>query len=776
MRNGAWSAGPVREVAPVVTGVPGVSVSGVSVGRELPSSLPGQARSVGGLSAATATVTGHVGSGVTDRVGTPWTRRDWPELGARVTVSASDGTNQHRLFTGKVDGSASSLAGMGVSIPLVDDTDRLSALVSHEAVFRTMPPRSTQGAGDRRLTGMVSTWVTNLAARAAGYYSTPPQGGYCVVSAPLAGSSWPERGVLDWSGRYNSTANTWSTSHPGTSALDDSIYMADLMAEYIPDPYDLPYSGGITASRPLRITLGANQVLSNTGYVDVRWVGSGWTRYVRLAVSSTRTLTAQILADGEVVQNVVSLAGVTAPEWRFATLTVSAPASGATTMRFEIETDTGHTAAGWADYYMTTTMRDQMWDKTRVYAPPYVGLNGVQVSYGSTPPVRGFRRSFLTRPDDPLANLEVMPHLTATPARDLLEEQSEVECAAVWIDEDGILRWLGHQRMVDGPIVRTLTSSDLADAEIRVDSQDVRRQVTGTYTTWATKTTKTSRIIVYEGPKDELEAGDHAEQIITPPDDEEWVMVDSTPREVWGNIGSTYFNLGYGSYHGWTALKTDGDELPFAAGDGETPWSFGRIAPGTWKWEFTVNKLPAGADRVKTSTRSEETQYVKATYRDRGLPLLRAMGRATSVEDVYTPGATGPSWAPDLEVDFGWWVQHRSQVVTKVQRIANELRKSRAMLSGVEALPDPRLQLGDKIRITEASRTGISVVGIVTSVPHDLKAGEHSMTLGLNVLSVTTPHVTLDEFDAWYSGMTLDQLDAKFAGQTLDQIDANPLQ
>lgn len=775
MRNGAWSAGPVREVAPVVTGVPGVSVSGVSVGRELPSSLPGQARSVGGLSAATATVSGHVGAGVSDRVGTPWTRRDWPALGDRVTVSASDGTNAHKLFTGLVDGSVSSLSGMGVSIPLVDDTDRLSALVSHEAVFRTMPPRSTQGAGDRRLTGMVSTWVTNLAARAAGYYSTPPQGGYCVVSAPLAGSSWPERGVLDWSGRYNSTANTWSTSHPGTSALDDSIYMADLMAEYIPDPYDLPYSGGITASRPLRITLGANQVLANSGYVDVRWSGAGWTRFIQLTVSSTRSLSGRIVSDSDYGNaNVVTwISGDDAPEWRFATLTVSRESSSV--LRFTLETDTGVTHTGTTSAG-GTAIRDTMWERARIYAPPYVGLNGVQISYGSTTPVRGFRRSFLTRPDDPLANLEVMPHLTATPARDLLEEQSEVECAAVWIDEDGILRWLGHQRMVDGPIVRTLTSSDLADAEIRVDSQDVRRQVTGTYTTWATKTTKTSRIIVYEGPKDELEAGDHAEQIISPPDDEEWVMVDSTPREVWGNIGTTYFNLGYGSYHGWTALKTDGDEIPFAAGDGENQWAFGRIAPGAWKWEFTVNKLPSGADRLKTSTRSEETQYVKATYRGRGLPLLRAMGRATSVEDVYTPGATGPSWAPDLEVDFGWWVQHRSQVVTKVQRIANELRKSRATLSGVEALPDPRLQLGDKIRITEASRTGISVVGIVTSVPHDIKAGEHSMTLGLNILEVTTPHVTLDEFDAWYSGMTLDQLDAKFSGQTLDQIDANPLQ
>lgn len=778
MRNGAWSAGPVREVAPVVTGVPGVTVSGVSVERELPSSLPGQARSVGGLSAATATVTGHVGSGVTERVGTPWTRRDWPAPGTRVTVSASDGSNRHRLFTGKVDGSVSSLADLGVSVPLVDDTDRLSAPVSHNAVFRVMPPLSTRGYGDRRLTGMLSTWVTDLAARTAGYYSTPPMGGYCVVSAPLAGSTWPERGNLSWSGRFDADKdgmNSWKSAHPGAFVWDDAIYTSDILAEYVPDQYNQPWAGGITAERPLNLTIGLAPNPDSSGYIDVRWSGADWTRFIQLTVSSTRSLSGRIVSDNNYdTANVVTwINGADAPGWRFATLTVSRESTNV--LRFTLETDTGVTHTGTTSAG-GTAIRDTMWDRARVYVPSGVGVNGAQVGYGSTPPARGFSKTFLHNPDSPLSALDVLPHLSSVPARELLNQQAEVECAAVWIDEDGVLRWLGHQRMVDGPVVRTLSSSELADVEISVDSQDVRRQVTGKYNTWAASTSSQSRIIVYEGSQGEYEKGDHAEEVITPPSEEEWVMVDSTLAEVYGGSGSDFFNQGQGSFHGYVALTSKGDELSTGDDQGMTEWAFNAIGPGAWKWEFTVNSLPSGADRVKTATRSEDSSFIKPAYRDRGLPMLRAMGKATCTEDTYTPGLTGPSWASDLEVDFGWWVQRRSQVVTKVQRIAAELRKPRATLARVSVLADPRLQLGDKVRIVEAARSGISVVGIVSAIPQEVEAGEHTMTLELNILEVTTPHVTLDEFDAWYSGLTLDQLDQKFSGQTLAQIDANPLQ
>lgn len=774
MRDGEWATGPVREVSAVVSGLVG-TVGAVRVQRSLPSSLPGQVTAVGGRSAATADVELTREAGVSARVGTPWSRRTWPGSGDPVTVDATDGTNTHRLFTGRVDGTQSSFADGGVRVSLVDDTDNLSAQVSESPLFREMPPLSTTGDGRSRMVGLLNAHVANLAARTAGYYNTPPMQGYCLLSVPMIGSTWPERGNLRESYR-SSNVGGWARYHPGafTDYNPGSVYMSDVFASYEPDPWNTPWGGGITEDRPLSITLGARQSQASSSYVECQWVGPSYRRSIRLAVTGSRNIVAQLVHETTGITNVVFIGGGEAGAWEYATLKVRRMSQNV--LEWQVTMDTGIVKTARTTSAQTgTIMMDTLWNQAWVRIPQGCGLNGIQIGYpqGQTP-AETFRRTFVYRPETPLRNLQVVPALNAVPAADLLNDQAEAESAAVWLDEDGVLRWLGRSRMLSQPVVRELTSSDIADATVRMDAQDVRRKVTVSYTAWATRVTRRSSIVLHEGSQDEYVDGDYAEQIITPPSDEQWVQVDSTLRQIYGGIGVQRFNDGQGSFHGYTALTKDGDEISHARG-GLSQWTFEPIGPSAWKWTFNVQALPTGADRVKTITRSEDGSDLKGPYKGLGLPLLRGMGVATSSDESASSRALGPRWAPELNVDVGWFFQDQEHAQKQADWLMGELAEQRPTLTGIDILGDPRLQLGDKVRVTEQARTGLTVVGIVTDIDQDYEPGSPSMTVDLMVTQVELSGITWDEFDQGWDGYTLAQADAAHKAHTFTQHDMYPL-
>ena len=290
MRSGGWGSGQARQVSASVAGLLTTRGKKVDVSRSLPSTLPGQF-SVGGSAAATGSVSAGTSSGVTDRVGTPFYRRDWPQPGDPVGVKVTDGVNSHQVFTGNVDGTDSSFGSPDVSVKLVDHTDRLSTQVSHNAVFRTMPPLSTTGDERPRMTGLTTAHVTTMLAREAGYYMTPPRQGYIIISAPLTGSTWPERGELWESGR-STDIGQYHRYQPYFSHPDGSgtVYASDVWATYNPPSYGSPHSGSITTDRDLHLTLGAGPSQASTSYASLRWSTS---YEFRVAVTSSRTITVQ---------------------------------------------------------------------------------------------------------------------------------------------------------------------------------------------------------------------------------------------------------------------------------------------------------------------------------------------------------------------------------------------------------------------------------------------------------------------------------------------------
>src|SRR5699024_8762793 len=96
-----------------------------------------------------------------------------PRRGDRVSIDAGDGDAQARVFTGKVDTTASEVPGPLVS-ELMDDWDMLSAEVDVPSLMATMHPDIDEGP--LREVGLTATWPTRRALRQAGGYA-PPGGG-----------------------------------------------------------------------------------------------------------------------------------------------------------------------------------------------------------------------------------------------------------------------------------------------------------------------------------------------------------------------------------------------------------------------------------------------------------------------------------------------------------------------------------------------------------------------------------------------------------------------
>ncbi|MDO5619265.1 hypothetical protein [Kocuria sp.] len=773
MRNGSWSTDSVREVSAELTGITGTG-DAVSTRRAIPSPLPGQAASIGGWESSTCDFSLAEDRTVTETTATPYTRRNWPRAGQQIAVTATDGTHRHQIFTGQFDTSRSRMRSGKASIGLVDFSDRLSAKVSHQALFREMPSRATNGTGRQRLTGLLNTYVPNLAARAAGYYNTPAMDGFCVISAPFVGSTWPERGVLNDSYRA-SNIDGWARYHPGafTDSTPASIYLSDVYATYFPDVYANPWPNGLNAGRPLCITFGARQNQATSSYVGCRWNLTDSFQDIRLAVTGSRNLGAQFVTSAGTT-TVAYLSAARAGAWEYVTLQVTTNAANHIIMT--ITTDTGETVTG---TYTggSTQLRSRQWDSTRVYVPAGCGVNGVQVSYTTAAPAASrFKRTFHFRPDTPLSSLTVMPAQTSVEAGSLLNRQAEAELAAVWLDEDGELHWRGHNRLVSSPIVATLAASQLADAEIILDTQDVKRNVTVRYQTYAARATTRSTIVVHEGSQDEYAAGDAPAGIISPPADEEWVMVDSTPREIFGSRGAAEMNSGQGSFYGWTALNAQGEEISWAATNDSTTWEFARIGPQAWRWAFDVRRLPTGADRLKTASTTSENSPIKPPYRGLGLPLVRAMGRATRTQTEATSENLGPASAREYTHDVGWFIQRDDRAAALAAYIADQLKAPKPYVRGLEILPDPRLMLGDRIRVQDTVKTGLELTGVIITVDQNIAAGQHTMTVDLLITSVSEQFVTLGEYDDWYSGRSLAGVDVTFGTTTtLANKDSNPL-
>ena len=766
MRNTAWdNDATVNEVSGELE-IAGavVDASELSVSRSIPSTLPDQVAAVGGYTAAHGSaVVEPQGVAVTERSPTPWGAETPQPLTPAVVRAVVDGQSA-RVFTGLVDKASGSTSGASTDVGLVDITDRLRRLVSIPPLARIMPPPTTDGSTVPMHIGLVPSFLVDRVLRACGFYATAPMAARCVLSVPLTGSTYPERGRVLLSRRDNTWREQPYFSTSWHSPLGNRLY-----AEYEPE------IGGTTGgnlTRPMEIIFSAGNTQENACRMECVW-GNG--SAIAVGITSSKSLTVQFTYPTDTSTRTTVFTATTAElgNWRHAS--VRFEPNGDRTASITIRTNFG-------GYKRLGRATLPWWTETQPMQKVTIDLRGnevggFQVAFPANPSrLEAFTPTANITARSPLASLKGAPAIVNEDALTLLTEWAQQECAAFWIDEDGVVQWRNRDAFVSGQAVAEVTSThDLLDLEWSHDAQGAASSVTVSYREVAQQRSNTSRLVVWQGSGQTMEPGDEIEEFASPPDDEAWIKVDSTPQVIEGETGAAAFNRGRGSWVGFTAYDKNNNVYRSATRVGYKG-DVQPLGPNSWKITHTwAGFAPADVDHIKLSTQDDDTYTLKKRWQNFDLPVLRAQCRLVFQEADITASSGGMADAPDLAHDAGWWIQDRSEASALAYWLAQQTARPLPVVNGVEISPDPRLQLGDKITVTDTHRTGVRVTGVITEIQQDISAGDYSMSLRLLVTNVVATRPTLYEYDQLWGGAEIESRDAAWSGQTLAQFDAAPL-
>jgi hypothetical protein len=739
-----------------------VSAEDLSIERSIPSSLPDQVAGVGGYSASTASATVLQDARVTDRSPVPW-GAETPQPMAPVEVYALSGTSRAKVFSGVVDKAGGAASESDLQISMVDNTDQLNRVVSIPPLARIMPAPTTDGVTNPMNIGLVSSYFVDRVLRDCGYFTTPPMPARTVLSVPLVGSAYPERGTIVNSRR----SSTWR-EQPYFAQGWDSVMGNRLYAEYVPD-LGMHSEGNL--SRPLEINLTAAGTQETSGRVYVQFENGA---RIAVVVTSSRSILVQFrTADAEDWATYLSATdGDIGRGWRRASIRIEAIGNrrGRISIRTNNRGSKVHPSATlpWGSEHlpMTRAVVDLRGND----------VGGVQVAFPAVP--SGYEtfvaNASITAPPQ-MASLFWSPPIQKQKALDLLTQWAEAECAAFWVDEDDKVQWRSRNHFTAGdPVVELTSTNDILDLTWSHDAQGASARAVVKYQQGAVKRANRSRIPVWQGSGETMEPGDEFEEFITAPDDEIWINVDSNPNFFQAETSKNSFNRGVGSWMGYVAYDKDGNIHP------NTEWVGyqGSIRPlGGSAYHIThswVGNVPNGVTEIKLATQDTGT-VLKPQWRDYNLPVLRAQMKISLTDVDFTASVGGPSRAPDLVHEAGWWIQTEDMAKSLAFWLAQQTAKPFPVVDGVETTGDARLMIGDMVTVTDTHRTGLRITGVVRGIRDSIAAGDYSQTLQLLVVRVHASRPTLFEYDQLWGGATLEERDRVWADKTLGEFDAAPL-
>lgn len=709
----------------VVDGVARPHVSW-SVDRELSGDLPDQVVAGSGLTQATGTIVWASEDAVAEAGDNPWNPQSWwASKGARVEIYAGDGTSEWRQFTGVIDNTTGSLDGPSQS-RIIDEHDRLSVRFSHEPLLRQMPPR--ESGGRYRYANLVPSYHVDYAMRRAGFYATPMETPGTVVYAPMMGGVWPSIGQLDTVFDFADSSGT-----PSNVPVPWGFGIGDARITYLP-------SWSESASVPVQITVAIPPGPNDYANIDVEY-STG--RTVQLSVRPDRTIMARTR------EPVVTVCTLTPAQMDGATV-VTMLVKGS---NISLRNDLGATASG------TGASPGGSTTKVTVNAWPDAVIGGLMVShpkeaYQEHSPSRqwGNPSSEATRRRAVIdtSNISHLSVITAAPAiesesaQSVIDEISEALLAASWIDEHGVMRWATGLALRSKQVVDTITTRDDVLALGWEDSLlGARSGVTVTYREPSTSYSRYFSVPVWRGNSATLASFDLREDIITPPADETWVLVDTDFTAV-----SVYnyheYNAKRGSYLGFVATKANEYYSPAGL---PVAYGFEHIGPQAWKISHTVGSLPAGV-QVETRT-ADGDEYGPGLYswnRDNTLPLVQAGARVQWIDReavATTPDGVGPV----LEHDVGPWAAFNI-----AENIATYLRDATAdplpTITNLDVRADPRRQLGDQLFITSPALMRARLRVMVSAISTSFDSSGLSQSLGTRIIGAEMRGQTYQQFNA----------------------------
>lgn len=680
--------------------------------RNLNGDLPQQVVAASGVNQASGSISWAFESDVNERPMNPWNPSGWlPRRGDRVEIWSGDGSTEWKQFHGVIDKTTGDLQN-GFESTIIDDFDRLSASVSHQALLRVMPPPS--GGGDPyRGIGLMALYYVDYAMRQAGFHCTPNTEYNAALTVYGQGSIWPSRGSL--------SSVTSPGSHAGTHVAPWGIALSD---------FDATYSlwGSHTASEPLQISMNMAPSHGGFGYLRVNY-SSG---HMQLTIDGTR--------NANIIQNGTNVGTLPMGAATVVSLLVK---NGVGTLR----TNTGQTIS------VPVTMPTGTASTARIYTGSASRLAGFQVSFPSRS-VDELRSTYHV-PNARLDTsslylngiIDAAPTIENRTAEEVLQEIGEATLSAMWIDETGVMQWVPSDALRSRAVARKVTTLD------DVLSLNWEDGLLGT----ASKVTVKGRkpgiskgrwktlVLARGGGSESIKSGDELEIFLEPDGDTDWIQPSTSFLQVggsgaiWGSANNPEYSL-TGLYYSADGGTTEASGLNVTI----TSESLGlqkilvKYVAGNW---------PADVEGVLSTSPTAATLWPK--NRDKALPKLVGAGKIEwTDQQVSATGAGGPG--PELVHDAGPW-GCRTDSTLMLDRFATYIQSQTSsplpVINGMEIVPDPRLQLGDVIEV-ESGLMGVTLRVLIVGVSKSFDSDGLSMSLNVRVISAVVNSVTYAQWNA----------------------------
>lgn len=662
-----------------------------------------------------------------------------PRRGDRVQVDVGDGSAQARALTGKVDTTVSDVPGPLVS-DLMDDWDMLSTEVDVPALMATMHPDVDEGP--LRAIGLTATWPTQMALRQAGFYATPDGWLGGSVTASLNGSLWPEAGEI----MASTMQPSWVPAPWGDGARG----------------YDVIYRPGFRgfSDGDLQISL----LVGDTPSTAASFVTASWgDRNVHVRVGADRAVSGR-LNEGSTSTSVLSLSAAEMVGAEYVVLRVSRGGV------WRLVADNGASRTATRSIPSAITGVPSSW-VVNVSANSQI-IGGVNVGFAVNSGIPTFTRTARLSPSS--GTLAASRAIISTPARDVLRERAEAEQARMWIDAHGVFQWRSYGTWGAGSPVRTISDVDLLGYRLGMDYDSVYSGCVVEHLGALVDVRSYSTITLYQGSRQVLNRGDRETTFITVPEDEDWPAVDWSMDvlDLTGNLPG--FNRGKRSWTGATWSIGEGNEKWASSSGGPATFTFETINARTWVHTVRVASWMADSEAVEmrvVDTTKVPTPGVWSQWSEMNLPAFRGYARVIWV-DRKTHGSTSTTVIlPKLQHDAGWWVQGGA-----VQRLADYLAQRHASpvvtIKGLSIVPDQRIEIGDVLTLTDSTYAGLSARVVVTGINLDGSNGSASMSLDVEVQSVTATRKTYADVQAQAGARTYAQFQALIGAVTYTEQEA----
>ncbi|MFI8778217.1 hypothetical protein ACIGH6_14190 [Brachybacterium paraconglomeratum] len=675
---------------------------------------------------------------------TPWTRvAGWPPRRGDevVIVDRVPGGEEWVRFTGRIDGTTGA-SGEATESTIVDRWDRFDREASTVPVLNRTPGVRTgfmESSGDQS-TGLSPWSVPYEVMRRAGLGLLPSRKG--LLAADFQGSAYPSDGGFESAapgGVQRSTSSPSFRKHPDIT-----------LAEHWVDP--APSRSVSSLCLALRVTRGDSVFSSSPTEVSVM-LG---TATVRVWVYPSRV---EVALGGSTVASVPvswgsgDLASL-ALRWAGSTLVVHADGVRSTASTSQpcpgsaarVSARARRTAA----FHVDLNVAASDWEDwvSRIVPLPYEL---------TTAPWAGYL---------PAASMVV-----ARTARAVLEDYAAATIHAIWLDEFGLLQVHSPIVLRASPVTRTFTTrTDIFSLAWAEDWGLARASVRVAYQAPAISKSEAWRVPVWTaGGSEQLSRGESVEIIMAPGSDEDWVEPD---WDLYAATGEEY-DPNYGARSFWSATKSGEGVQDGAWAVSNVDFSVERITSHVAKATATVSgSLPAGVQVHLRTPPESVPSALWVRWRNVATPLIRARALVQWMDASATESG-GPDWAGMYTHEAGRFLS-REGAEMLAPYLLGILSSAPPSLRGIDVAYDPRVQLGDMVRVS-ADAQGVMVRGVVSGIHVDVSPSGHDLRLDVQVIDSQATAVEYAQLEDAWSGSTYSAFEAAWSGQDYGDFEYNPL-